>query len=173
MSKLIIVCGLPGSGKTTLARKISRELNIVCLHKDLIKENLYEIMDGKTLEDSKRIGKYAAYLMFKLPEEYLSNGVDLILESPFNFPGDEEKFRDWEKKHNLNIFTIICSIEKEKRVKRCFDRPRHKAHHDKERNFFSDENDYNYDLMPGKKLKINTDGSEENTLKVALDFLGE
>jgi adenylate kinase family enzyme len=40
MSKVIIVCGLPGSGKTTLSRELSKRLGIVCLHKDSIKEKL-------------------------------------------------------------------------------------------------------------------------------------
>ena len=42
MTKLIIICGLPGSGKTTLASELSKQTGIVCLHKDSIKEKLFE-----------------------------------------------------------------------------------------------------------------------------------
>lgn len=56
MSKLIIVAGMPGVGKTTLAKELSQKLNIPCLHKDSIKEKLYDSFGGNSLEDSKNIG---------------------------------------------------------------------------------------------------------------------
>ena len=71
MQKLIIVCGLPASGKTTIASALSKDLKIACLHKDSIKENLYEIMEMETLEDSKKVGLYSIMLQFRLAEEML------------------------------------------------------------------------------------------------------
>lgn len=38
----ILVAGMPASGKSTLALKISRELNIPMLSKDSIKERMYD-----------------------------------------------------------------------------------------------------------------------------------
>jgi len=93
MQKLIIVCGLPGSGKTTLAKELSRKLKITCIHKDSIKENLYEILELSTLEDSKRIGGQSIQLLYKLTEEQLENGLDLIIEAPFYFEEDYEIFK--------------------------------------------------------------------------------
>ncbi|MFC1608632.1 AAA family ATPase [Patescibacteria group bacterium] len=88
MSKLIIVCGLPGAGKTTLACELSRKTRIHCIHKDFIKENLCEFLDVSGLDDSKKIGLVSVKLMFSMIEEYLKNGVDLIVESPFNYKED-------------------------------------------------------------------------------------
>ena len=169
MSKLIIVCGLSGSGKTTLARALSKKLNIVCLHKDLIKENLYEAMKGNTLEDSKRIGSYTAQLMLKVPEEYLSNGVDLMLESPFNFAGDEKVFKEWERKYKLEIFTIVCEIDEDEREHRYRDRKRHHAHHDSERNYPT--SNYDYNLLPGKKINLITKQSVDELVKKVISII--
>jgi len=92
MPKLIIVCGLPGSGKTTFAKELSKKTKIACIHKDSIKERFFESMGMSTLEESKRIGKPVVDVMLRLVEEQLKNSIDVIVESPFNFPEDYPLF---------------------------------------------------------------------------------
>ena len=97
-TKLIIICGLPASGKTTLAQTLSQKLNIAYLSKDIIKENLYDILQGKTLDDSKKTGLQAIQMLFSLVEHQLKNQVDIIMEAPFNFKEDYILFKKWIKK---------------------------------------------------------------------------
>jgi predicted kinase len=170
-SKLVIICGLPGSGKTTLARELSKKINIPCLHKDSIKESLYDIFKMKTLEDSKSIGKKSVDLLFDLTEEQLERGLDLMIEAPFNFSEDYNLFEKWQTKYNLNLYSVICSIPSKTRKDRINDRPRHRAHHDTERGNFLMNIQCNYKNIPGKQIKIITNETVEILTKAVIDQL--
>jgi predicted kinase len=156
VQKLIIVCGLPGSGKTTLAKALSKKLNTTCLHKDSIKESLYEILELSTLEDSKKLGLQSIKLLYKLAKEQLANNTDLIIEAPFYFEEDYKMFSDWAMKYKLNIYSVVCRIHKEERQKRFRERKRHKGHHDSERNMDKPISDKVYNKLPGEIIKVQT-----------------
>lgn len=155
MTKFIIVCGLPGSGKTTLACELSKKLKVVCIHKDSIKERLYESLKLSTLEDSKMIGKPSVDIVLYLAEEQLKNGIEVMIEAPFNFPEDYSFFIKLKEKYNLDLISIICSIGKEERIKRFSERERHNSHHDNER-IADYENGFDYAEMPGRQMRIIT-----------------
>ena len=171
MQKLIIVCGLPGSGKTTLAKELSRKLKITCIHKDSIKENLYEILELSTLEDSKRIGGQSIQLLYKLTEEQLENGLDLIIEAPFYFEEDYEIFRNWKLKFKLKIYSIICKINNKERSKRFQSRERHQGHRDIERLSDTATSGEVYKKLPGKIIKISTDKPPKKLVEELSKFL--
>ena len=72
--RLIIVCGLPGSGKTTLAKGLERRLRAVRFSPD-------EWMDALSLHiyDEERRGKIEA-LQWKFGQELLALGLTVIIE---------------------------------------------------------------------------------------------
>jgi predicted kinase len=73
-SRLVIVCGLPGSGKTTLARALESKLSAVRFSPD-------EWMDALSINlwDEERRGKIGA-LQWKLGQELLARGLIVIIE---------------------------------------------------------------------------------------------
>jgi predicted kinase len=72
--RLIVVCGLPGSGKTTLARVLENRLRAVRFSPD-------EWMDALSLDiyDEERRGKIEA-LQWKFAQELLALGLTVIIE---------------------------------------------------------------------------------------------
>jgi predicted kinase len=72
--RLIIVCGLPGSGKTTLAKALETRLRAVRFSPD-------EWMDAISLNfyDEERRGKIEA-LQWKFGRELLALGLTVIIE---------------------------------------------------------------------------------------------
>jgi predicted kinase len=72
--RLIIVCGLPGSGKTTLAKVLEDRLRAIRFSPD-------EWMDALSLDvyDEERRGKIEA-LQWKFGQELLALGLTVIIE---------------------------------------------------------------------------------------------
>src|SRR5688572_29837325 len=92
---LILVLGLPGSGKTTLAKKLAMELTLPLVSKDDIKVMLFDVYGWKDREWSKLAGQASYEIMAYLIVEQLRAGHSLIVESPFNPEFANAKFRKW------------------------------------------------------------------------------
>lgn len=171
MAKLFIVCGESGTGKTTFANELSKRLKIFCLHKDTVKETLYDSMKMQTLEDSKKLGFPSIKTIMDLAEENLARGVDVILEAPFGFPDEGKTISAWKEKYDLDLCVIILTINNEERLKRFLNRPRHASHHDGERNAVAQISvavDSNFGHMPEKRIYLVSDKPVEELVDSVL-----
>ncbi len=173
MSRVIIFCGLPGTGKTTLATSVAKKINIVCLHKDVIKESLYDLYEGSSLEESKIHGRKSIALLVGLAEDNIQNEVDIILESPFNHPDNPKLFQEWIDMYDVDLRVVILSVSEEERLRRMLTRERHASHHDEQRYHEGglQQQDFDYSVMPGNKLFLDTDESTDSLVEKILDFL--
>jgi predicted kinase/predicted nucleotidyltransferase len=126
---LVIVTGMPASGKTTIARSLSRRLGLPLIAKDEIKERLYDALGTGNAEWSGRLGTAAYGLIFDVARELLEVGASLIVEANF-FRGSEARFRALPRHR---VVQIHCDAPLDVVVDRYARRSRHPGHNDDEK----------------------------------------
>jgi len=87
MPILHLICGLPGSGKTTFARRLERDLSALRLAPD---EWMARII-GDGYDEAKRAAVEA--VQWEIAARALSLGVDVILENGFWSRRERDDFR--------------------------------------------------------------------------------
>ena len=83
VSRVVVISGPPAAGKTTLARYLSKELELPILAKDTIKESLLDTLGSGDRQRSVEIGFAAFQLHLALAKELVESGTDFIYETAF------------------------------------------------------------------------------------------
>jgi len=83
MSACILIAGLPASGKSTFARLLMREMGVVCLSKDSVKESLFDTLGFRSRAEKVKLGEAAYRILLDQAEEMLQNGLTVALENNF------------------------------------------------------------------------------------------
>jgi predicted kinase len=81
---LVLVSGLPGTGKTTLGRRIAQDLSLPLVSKDGIKEVLFDQLGWSDRAWSRQVGRASSELLYYFAEAQLRVGRSLVLESNFD-----------------------------------------------------------------------------------------
>lgn len=102
---LIAFKGLPGTGKSTLARALARELRWPLIDKDDIKD----VLDGHTPE----AGGLAYDALFNLVRRQALLGLDVICDSPLTFERSYTRLREIAGATGAKLFIVesTCSDE--------------------------------------------------------------
>jgi hypothetical protein len=128
----LFLSGIPGSGKTTLARRFAADLEMPLIDKDDILERLFEsrgvgdaIWRGALSRESDSMLESAARA---------SDGA--VLVSFWRLPGmppDSGTPMDWLASLNGSMVNVHCSCDPELAARRLLERKRHPGHLDGER----------------------------------------
>ncbi len=135
---LILVHGVPGTGKTTLSKRLSKDLELPCLNKDDIKELLFDNMGVGDVAWSQDLGAGVAEMLFAFVDRWINRGRSLIAESAYYYEFAAPWFAEFVKKSNVAVLEVYCKADPDVRRRRFVERnesgQRHPGHIDHKRN---------------------------------------
>jgi len=108
---VVIIAGPPCTGKTTLGKHIAAELHLPFIHKDGIKELLFDTLGWKDRAWSRSLGAASMTILFHFVEIQLRAGQPFIVESNFAPPLSTTSFLELKEQYDFEPFQIQCQTE--------------------------------------------------------------
>ena len=166
--RLVVITGLPASGKSTLAAALARLLRLPVIGKDLIKEPLFEILGTGDSAHSRRLSIASFAVQFAVAHELLGSGRSVILEGNFR-PGEHERpllaALPADCDPAVVIAQVLCRVEESERLarlhRRSVDPGRHSGHRDAQLALAAAHGGGAFLDLPGKRIeqeRIEQDG---------------
>lgn len=180
---LILVSGHPAAGKSTLAKKISEELNIPLVSPDAIKETMWDNMGwDHDVENWHKFGGTSYELMYLFIHSLLSREKSVIVDANFSPEKANSRLKEIKKKYGCVLLQINCSCSKEEIIKRFKERLKSNEYHSGHKHgitkIYSEGDVYsriekgNYKLdIDGKTFEVDTTNPEKIDYKKIFEFI--
>lgn len=112
MPYIILVAGIPASGKTTYARHISEKLNIPFIGRDAVKEKLYDVLkyDTSKRENSQLYGMASYSVFCHIAECLMRADVSFVFETNF-WPASVDILLPMVRQYNYRALTILFDAD--------------------------------------------------------------
>lgn len=136
-SLLVIITGHPGTGKTTLAHRLSVELGLPVMCKDEVKEILFDRLGWDDKEWSQKLSLASYAVMDYVIENTLGAGSGLIIESNFIAEYDSERMKGFIQKFGARAVQVLLycneSVRSDRFMNRISSGNRHPGHHTRDK----------------------------------------
>jgi predicted kinase len=133
-TRMVIVSGSPGSGKTGLAEQLGKALGFPVISRDSLKEVLMDIWPPHDRNDSEKLGRASWPLMFQVLDALLGRIPGVIVES--NFVRGDSEADILDRLNRSTAILIHCSADEQVIAERIDarkdDHQRHEGHFDEQ-----------------------------------------
>jgi predicted kinase len=160
---ILIVTGLPASGKTTLARALADRYSAPLISKDLIKEPLLDVLGACDAAASRLLSDASFRVLAAAAVELARAGSSCVLEGNFR-SGQHEPLLTAACERARIVVQVLCRVEESVRLERlrsrAADASRHPGHRDAEQALaaYGDRSADVFLELPGERL-VCDDGS--------------
>jgi predicted kinase len=103
---IILIAGMPASGKTTFAKRLSEELQIPMVSKDEIKEILFDTVGFHSREEKVALGVGSMDIMYLFAESLMRTNKLIILENNFENIS-KPKLKELINKYHYDPITVL------------------------------------------------------------------
>jgi predicted kinase len=108
-AKLIVFAGLRGTGKTTLARAVARELRATYLDKDTIKDAAMALARARKIEGGAEFAGALSYeLLIPLAKDNLTLGLPVVVDSPAGYRVFQDQVDELARQVRVEIRLVEC-----------------------------------------------------------------
>jgi uncharacterized protein len=128
---LVAICGLSGSGKSTVARRLEARLGFRWLRSDEIRKRLAGVAPGESLANDYAAGAYSAEFtaktyaaMFVEAAAHLHNGAGVILDATFAAPACRAEALALAAHAQIPVLFVECVASHDEIVRRLTQRAR-------------------------------------------------
>lgn len=115
---IVLMIGLPGTGKSGLAKFVAKELHGPVLDKDIIKSALLE----RGEEDWNRSGSLAYTILRDLTGDLVKQGFDVVVDSPGHYLSFQRDMARLAEQNSVDLRLIECICEDESVRRERFER---------------------------------------------------
>jgi len=110
---LVILTGLPCTGKTYIGKQLAAQSGILFIHKDGIKECLFSALGWSDRAWSRKLGGASYDLMFYLAGQQLAARGSLIMEANFYPELHTKRFQELIQEYPCRIIQLQLTAEPE------------------------------------------------------------
>ncbi len=125
----IIISGIPGSGKTTLGKKLASELMLSYYDKDEILEGLFDSLGTANMKWRQKLSRASDEILIRLVKNSAGAVVTSFWKNTKTAHGSGTPV-DWLLSLSGNVLEIYCFCEPELAAARFKNRKRHHGHLD-------------------------------------------
>jgi aminoglycoside phosphotransferase family enzyme/predicted kinase len=171
--KLVLTCGLMGTGKTTIARELATALGAELLRSDVIRKELAGLSPDRRRHEafgegiySKEAGLATYDALLKRAMAILQTGRPVIVDASFSDRGQREKFRSLAERAGYPVWTVEVTCDRDIALRRLDHRQQAGGDASDGRAALYDRQAASFDSVVGEPRVIEVNGQDEAAASV-------